>query len=98
MQNSLLRLVGYAIGAGLHFGIIVLIGRYLGTTGFGYFSLILAFVGIFQLVSDMGVRNVLIRDIAVDRAHFARQLGIACTVMWILAIISMGCIVLFAHL
>jgi O-antigen/teichoic acid export membrane protein len=98
IQNSLLRLAGYAVGAGLHFGIIVLIGRYLGTTGFGHFSFILAFVGIFQLLTDMGVRNVLIRDIAIDREYFAKRLGVARTLMWILAAISMGCIVLLAHL
>jgi O-antigen/teichoic acid export membrane protein len=98
MQNSLLRMAGYAIGAGLHFGIIVLIGRYLGTTRFGQFSFILAFVGIFQLLTDMGVRNVLIRDIAVDPENFARRLGVARTLMWTLTAISMGCIVLLTHL
>jgi O-antigen/teichoic acid export membrane protein len=98
LQNSLLRMTGYAVGAGLHFGITVLIGRYLGTTGFGQFSFILAFVGIFQLLTDMGVRNVLIRDIAVDRENFASRLGVARTLMWILAAISMGCIMLLTRL
>ena len=98
MRNSLLRLVGYAVGAALHFGIIVLIGRYLGTIGFGRFSFILALVGIFQLVTDMGVRTVLIRDIAVDKENFAKRLGVAQTLLWILASLSMGCIVLLAYL
>ncbi len=98
MHNSLLRLAGYAIGAALHFGIIVLIGRYLGTTGFGHFSFILALVSIFQLLTDMGVRTVLIRDIAVDKENFASRLGVAQTLLWLLASLSMGCIVLLAHL
>lgn len=98
MHNSLLRLAGYAIGAALHFGIIVLIGRYLGTTGFGHFSFILALVSIFQLLTDMGVRTVLIRDIAVDKENFARRLGVAQTLLWLLASLSMGCIMLLAHL
>ncbi len=98
VQNSLLRVAGYAIGAGLHFGIIVLIGRYLGTAGFGHFAFILALVGIFQLVTDMGVRNVLIRDMAVDKANFAKRLGIARTLLWILSLLSMGCIVLLANM
>ncbi len=98
VQNSLLRAAGYTIGAGLHFGIIVLIGRYLGTAGFGHFAFILALVGIFQLITDMGVRNVLIRDIAVDKGNFAKRLGTARTLLWILSLLSMGCIVLLANL
>ena len=98
MHNSALRLAGYAVGAVLHFGIIVLIGRYLGTTGFGHFSFILAWVGIFQLLTDMGVRTVLIRDIAVDKENFAKRLGVAQTLLRLLASLSMGCIVLLAHL
>ena len=98
MHNSVLRLAGYAVGAALHFGIIVLIGRYLGTTAFGHFSFILALVGIFQLLTDMGVRTVLIRDIAVDKENFARRLGVAQTLLWLLASLSMASIVLLAHL
>ena len=98
VKNSILRLGGYAIGAVVHFAIIILIARYLGTEGFGHFAFIFAFVGIFQLIVDMGVRNILIRDIAVDRAHFAEKLGVARGLLWVLAFISMGLIVLLANL
>jgi O-antigen/teichoic acid export membrane protein len=97
-RNSLLRIGGYAIGAALHFVGIVVIGRYLGAEGFGYFAFILAFVGIFQLLADMGVRNIVIRNIAVHRETFRTHLGVARTLLWILSLFSMGCIVLIANL
>src|SRR3990172_717922 len=97
MQNSVLRVGGYAIGAGLYFLTIILTARYLGTERFGNFAFILAFVSIFQLVVDMGVRNILIRDIAVDKAHFAQKLGVARTLLWILSCLTMVLIVLVAN-
>lgn len=60
LQNSVLRVGGYAIGALIYFAIVVLIARYLGTEGFGYFSFILAFAGVFQLLADLGVCGGLI--------------------------------------
>jgi O-antigen/teichoic acid export membrane protein len=98
VQNSIVRVGGYAIGAGLYFAINILLARYLGTEGFGRFSFIVAFVGVFQLTVDMGVRNILIRNIAVDKAHFAEKLGVARTVLWILSIITMGLIILLVNL
>jgi O-antigen/teichoic acid export membrane protein len=98
LNNSLLRAAGYAIGAAIFFVTIVLIARYLGTEGFGHFSLIIALVGIFQLVTDMGVRNILIRDIALDQANFRKHLGVARTLLWMLSLISMGFIVVLANL
>lgn len=98
MQNSILRVGGYSIGAGLHFAIIVIIARYLGAEGFGHFAFILAFTGIFQLIVDMGIRNILIRNIAVDKAHAAEKLSVARTLFWMLSLVSMGLIVLIANL
>lgn len=98
LNNSIFRAAGYAIGAAVFFVTIVLIARYLGTEGFGHFSLIIALVGIFQLVADMGVRNTLIRDIALDQANFRKHLGVARTLLWMLSLISMGFIVVLANL
>lgn len=98
VQNSIVRVAGYAIGAGLFFAVNILIARHLGTEGFGLYSSIVAFVGVFQLLVDMGIRTILIRDIAVDRAHFAEKLGVARTVLWILSGITMGLIFVLANL
>lgn len=98
LKNTVFRVSGYAIGAGLFFAATVLIARYLGAEGFGHFAFVMALVGIFQLVADMGVRNILIRDIARDREHFRRYLVVARTLLWGLSVISLGCIVALANL
>jgi O-antigen/teichoic acid export membrane protein len=97
ISNARLRVLGYAVGAGLHFAIIVMIARYLGTEGFGHYTFILAFVSVFQLFADLGIRHILIRDIAVNREHFATRLGLARTVLWFLSLLSLGLIVLLAN-
>jgi O-antigen/teichoic acid export membrane protein len=71
LQNSLIRVGGYAVGSVLYLAIIVLVGRHLGAEVFGHFSFVLAVVGSVQLAVDMGVRSILIRDIAVDRTSRA---------------------------
>ncbi len=98
LSNALFRVGGYAIGAALFFVTIVLIARYLGTEGFGHFSFILAAASIFQLVADMGVRNILIRDIALDKANFRTYLGVARTLLWSLSLLSLGCMVVLTNL
>jgi O-antigen/teichoic acid export membrane protein len=98
LGNSLLRVGGYAIGAGLFFGTIVLIARYLGTEGFGHFSFILAVVSVLQLVADMGVRNIVIRDIALEKAKFHLHLSTARTLLWSLSGLSLACVVVLANL
>ncbi len=98
LQNSFLRVGGYAVGSLIYFAIIVLIARYLGIEGFGYFSFILALVGTLQLFVDLGIRNVLIRDIAVNKTRFAEKLGVARTVIWALSFVTMAVIVLLANL
>ncbi|HXH13116.1 MAG TPA: oligosaccharide flippase family protein [Alphaproteobacteria bacterium] len=98
LSNSLFRVGGYAIGAALFFAAIVLIARYLGTERFGQFSFILAVASVFQLVADMGVRNIVIRDIALDKAHFRQYLSTARTLLWLLSLLSLGGVVGLAYL
>lgn len=98
LGNALFRVGGYALGAGLFFATIVLIARYLGTEGFGHFSFILATASIFQLVADMGVRNIVIRDIALEKEKFHLHLSTARTLLWSLSVVSLGCIAVLANL
>src|SRR2546430_5251251 len=98
LNNSIVRAAGYASGAAVFFVTVVMIARYLGAEGFGHYSLIIALVGIFQLVADMGVRNILVRNIALEHENFQTHLGIAQTLLWMLSLVSLGCIVLLANL
>jgi len=86
VKNIAVMIAAEIIGFSLNFVIIILIARYLGVTGFGHFSFIIAFVGIFQLIADSGLCNIMIREIAVHKDKFAYQLGVTKSLIWIFSI------------
>lgn len=95
-RNSAIRAVGYAAGAALFFLSVVLIARYLGVEGFGHYSLIMAVTGVFQLIADMGVRNLLIRDLAVHPERLSEKLGLARSLLLAMSILSVAGLSLIA--
>jgi O-antigen/teichoic acid export membrane protein len=95
-QNSVLRAVGYVAGAGLFFAAVVVIARYLGVDGFGNYSFIMAVVSVFQLIADMGVRNIVVRDLAVDPTAVRERLDVARTLLFCLSAVSLSGVVLVA--
>ena len=96
-RNSVLRSVGYVGGALLQFAAVVLAARYLGVAGFGNYTFIMAVAGVFQLLADMGVRNVVVRDLAVDPGSLKERLSIARTLLVIMSIVSLAGIVAAAY-
>jgi len=63
-RNFLYLLVSQVIYKILAFIAFILIARYLGPGGFGWFSYALSFVVLFTLMTDFGVSDLLIRDVA----------------------------------
>lgn len=63
-RNFLYLLVSQVIYKILAFIAFILIARYLGPGGFGWFSYALSFVVLFTLITDFGVSDLLIRDVA----------------------------------
>jgi len=88
LKNSIVGLGSEAIGAGLNLAIIMVLARYLGVSGFGNYSFIMALAGVFQLVADFGLRNILIREIAIDRNSLDRHLGNTKSLIWVLSVIA----------
>lgn len=84
VHNVVLRVLGYSLGAALNFGIVILIARYLGTHRFGHFVLIQSCVSLGQLLADMGLRTILMRDIARQRQRVNEYLGVAKFVLRVL--------------
>jgi O-antigen/teichoic acid export membrane protein len=50
------------------------------------------------LVADMGVRNIVIRDIALEKERFHLHLSTARTLLWSLSVVSFGCLAALANL
>lgn len=85
VKNAFFGVTGEVVGGAINFLTTVIIARSLGVASFGTFSFVLAYVGIFQVVADLGVRHILIRDVAADVSHAARIFGETKTLIWILS-------------
>ena len=87
MRNLIFGVFGETVSGALNFITLILIARSLGTSEFGNFSYILAFVGIFQLLADMGLTNTLVREIARERDRVLEIVGALRPLAWISSII-----------
>jgi|AZII01.1.fsa_nt_gi O-antigen/teichoic acid export membrane protein len=83
-SNLVATVLGEGVGALLNIYVIILIARELGPENFGAFSFILAFVGLIQLVTDMGITNVLVREIAQNAERYSAIIGSVRSLAWIL--------------
>ncbi|MBI5192034.1 MAG: oligosaccharide flippase family protein [Nitrospirae bacterium] len=97
-KNIVTGVLGEALGAVLHLLTIVSIARYLGTSGFGEYAFVMAFVGIFEIAADLGLRNIFIREIAVDKENVSRHLGIMKLMIWAFSILSFLLIVIIINI
>ena len=73
-------------GLSLFFNIFIV--RQLGDTGFGQYSIILAWTGIFSFIGDMGITQYMSREIARDREKALSLFWDVAVLRFILAIIT----------
>lgn len=67
--NSFISSGARIIGLALSLIIIGFITRYLGKEGFGYYSIILAFLYFFTVLADLGLYSICLRDISRNNAN-----------------------------
>jgi O-antigen/teichoic acid export membrane protein len=92
-KNMISGVLAQAIGAGLILLTNALIARHLGVAGYGDYAFVLAFVTIFQIAADIGVTQILVRDVAGDRGNAAAYIGLTKSLMWLT---SLATVVLIA--
>jgi len=98
VKNALSGVAAELIGGGLNFIALLMIARSAGVDGFGIFSFVLAFSGLFQLVADFGLSNILVREISTHRDQLDRYLGAAKSLIWILSFLTFAVMVGTIHL
>ncbi len=74
------------------------VARYLGAEGFGILSFALAFTAIFGVFTDIGLQQLMIREIARDKALAQKYLGNIAALKIFLVIITFGLIALTINL
>ncbi|TAL74373.1 MAG: flippase [Bacteroidetes bacterium] len=87
VKNITVMLSSQLIGIILNFFSVILIARYLGVIGFGKYSFIIAFVGLFQMIADSGLSNIMVREVAVNTDNLKYQLGVTKSLIWVSSII-----------
>lgn len=77
------------MGVGLFIG--VWIARYLGASQYGLFNYAIAFVALFNPLSNLGLDNVVVRHIVLDSSNKEQVLG---TTYWLKLLGGIGCLLL----
>jgi O-antigen/teichoic acid export membrane protein len=85
LKNAVVGVGAGAIAGGIEIPLFATLARYLGVAGFGTFSFVIAFVRAFQHFGDLGLRSILLREIAVDRKNADKTLAVARGLVWLLS-------------
>jgi O-antigen/teichoic acid export membrane protein len=91
-KNVSSNLVSKVIGEGLNVFIVIFIARYLGITGFGNYSFVMAFVFAFRIIADSGISNILVREISTHKEEAGKYFGAARSLLWVLSALTVGLI------
>jgi O-antigen/teichoic acid export membrane protein len=86
-KNMLAGGLSTALGGLLQLFAILLVARHVSVGEFGIYSFILAFALLLQRLSDLGVSNILMRDMAVEPRRIPRVLGAALSLAWLVTIV-----------
>ncbi len=76
VRNTVYVLLSQNVVRAINFFQVVLLTRYLGTTGYGEYSTAQAFPGMFMVLTDLGINSILVRRVArnpEEKASFLSQ-------------------------
>lgn len=98
VKNSIFGVAGEALSGALLFATLLVTARYLGIDRFGVFSYILALVGVFQLIADFGLTNIIVREISRDKSKAQHVIGSAKRLAWIFSLLTLAIIACLGYL
>lgn len=94
-KNTFIQSIGKFISAGLSFISVALLTRYLGTTGYGNFTLIFSYLTFFSLISDFGLQLVTVKELAGAKEKIKDLYGTYLSIKVILGIIASALALIF---
>lgn len=89
-HNTLIQIIGKALSTAIALIPIALITRYLGPEGFGYYTIIIAFLSFFGIMSDMGIYLTALQMISEPGRDAVKIFSNAFTARAIISIICFG--------
>jgi O-antigen/teichoic acid export membrane protein len=87
-KNTGVVIAGDVIFRVLSLIVIIYLARYLGTTDFGKYNLIFAYLAFFGVITDLGLQTILIREMSRDHAITPKLIGNAYVIKLILTVFA----------
>ena len=75
LHNAALLTAASLAAKGCGFALLLVAARVLGKDGFGEYSQVMAFVGLFAAATDLGLSALAVRDVAQERGLLPRYVG-----------------------
>ncbi|MDY6894127.1 MAG: flippase [Thermotogota bacterium] len=68
--------------------VMIYLARYLGVTDYGKYSFVFAYLAFFNIITDLGLQRILVREMARDESIAPKLIGNAYIIRGILAVIA----------
>lgn len=91
-------MVNEGFHAAVLISVIAILARYFSIEKFGDYAFILAFCGIFQVATDMGVNQIVVREIARKKEMAPEIFGASLFLRFIFSLVTLGLIALLINL
>jgi len=89
--NTTVILIGKALGLGVSVATVFLLTANLSKADFGSYNFVYVYIGIFSVVTEMGMSPILVREMARNRAAAGEILGTAVIIKTGFALLSLLC-------
>ena len=70
--------------------VTIYLARYLGTAGFGKYSFVFAYLAFFNIITDLGLQTILVREMAREPTRAPKLIGNAYIIRWILTALAVA--------
>jgi O-antigen/teichoic acid export membrane protein len=88
-RNTGIVIVGDVIFRIISLFVVIYLARYLGTVGFGKYSFVFAYLSFFGIITDLGFRAILVREMSRDKTIVPKLIGNAYPIRLILTVFAM---------
>ena len=70
--------------------VTIYLARYLGKVGFGKYNFVFAYLAFFNIITDLGLQTILVREMAREPTHAPKLIGNAYIIRWILTVLAVA--------
>ena len=87
-KNTGIIVVGNVIFRLISLVVTIYLARYFGTGGFGKYSFVFAYLGFFNILTDLGLQQILVREMSRDKSAAPKLIGNAHIIRLILTVFA----------